>query len=135
MQTMTDIQGTPPARPVVVYDGHCPFCQKQIQRIRRKDTADVFDYLPRQTEGLGQRFPKLMDGNFNTGMRLVHANGSVSVGADAVYQIARQIKGWKLLAWLYRVPVLRGICRVAYAWVARHRYKLAKTCENDLCEK
>ena len=127
-------QSSRPGRPVVVYDGHCPFCLRQIQRIRRGDTAGVFDYLPRQTEGLEQRFPKLMDGNFNTGMRLVHTNGSVSAGADAVYQIARQIKGWKQLAWLYRVPVLHGVFRAAYAWVAKYRYKLAKRCENDICE-
>ena len=102
--------------------------------MRRGDTAGVFDYLPRQTEGLDQRFPKLMEGNFNAGMRLVHVDGSVSAGADAVYQIARQIKGWKQLAWLYRVPVLHRIFRDAYAWVAKHRYKLAKRCENDICE-
>ena len=62
------------------------------------------------------------------------ANYVVSAGADAVYQIARQIKGWEQLAWLYRVPVLHGVFRAAYAWVAKYRYKLAKRCENDICE-
>ena len=40
-------------------------------------------------------------------MRLVNPDGSIDVGADAVYQIARRLSGWKHVAWLYRVPVLK----------------------------
>jgi predicted DCC family thiol-disulfide oxidoreductase YuxK len=78
------------SRPVVVYDGACAFCLRQVERIRRRDRAGVFEFVPRQTAGLEQRFPKLAEGDFNTGMRLVHRDGSVSVGADAVYEIARR---------------------------------------------
>lgn len=122
------------SRPVVVYDGECPFCQRQVRRMKRRDTATIFDYLPRQTEGLEERFPKLSEGDFNTGMRLVNPDGSVSAGADAVYHIARRLKGWQRLAWLYRVPVLQWIFRSAYTWIAKNRYRLAKKCENGICE-
>ena len=121
-------------RPVVVYDGQCQFCQRQVRRMKQRDADQVFEYLPRQTEGLEQRFPRLSDGDFNTGMRLVRPDGSVIVGADAVYQIARRLKGWQRLAWLYRVPVLNWIFRWAYGWIARNRYRLAKKCEDGVCE-
>lgn len=123
-----------PLQPAIVFDGQCPFCQRQIARIRKRDTRGVFEYLPKQTEGVDRRFPQLADGDFNTGMRLVHPDGSVSVGADAVYEIAKQLRGWRWLAWLYRVPVLHALCRWGYAWIAQNRYKLGKTCEHGACE-
>ena len=132
---MTSIQSTPSnkTRPVVVFDGECPFCLKQVNRMQTRDTDATFEYVPRQADGLRQRFPELMEGNFISGMRLVHTDGSVSVGADAIYHIARRIKGWRRLAWLYRIPVLHWFFRRAYAWVAKNRYMLAKRCDEG-CE-
>jgi len=62
---MIDHMDSPPAnlppapldRPVVIYDGACAYCRRQIDRIRRRDADDVFAYVPRQTPGLEQRFP------------------------------------------------------------------------------
>jgi predicted DCC family thiol-disulfide oxidoreductase YuxK len=119
----------PLARPVVVYDAACAYCRRQVERIRRRDTKDAFAYFPRQTEGLEQRFPALVEETFDSGMRLVHEDEAISVGADAVYQIARRLGGWRRFAWLYRVPLLRGLFRIAYAWIARNRHRLARDCE------
>ena len=122
-----------PDRPVVVYDGECPFCLKHVDRMQRRDPNKVFEYQPRQASGLEDRFPILAEGDFNSGMRLIHPDGSVSVGADAIYNIARQLKGWKYLAWMYRIPVLNTVCRASYAWIARNRYRFAKKCEDEVC--
>ena len=121
-------------QPVVVYDGECPFCLKQIDVMKRRDADRAFEYQPRQASGLEQRFPQITEGNFNSGMRLIHRDGSVSVGADAIYEIARLLRGWKHLAWIYRVPVLKSVCRASYAWIARNRYRFAKKCEDGVCE-
>ena len=123
------------SKPVVVYDGECPFCQKQVAKMRSRDPGNYFEYAPRQTPGIEERFPTLAQGDFNTGMRLVRQDGSVAVGADAVYEIARELRGWRLGAWLYRVPILRQVFRGIYAWIARNRYRLAqksgKICDPD----
>ena len=124
-----------PERPVVVYDGECPFCLKQLDRMQKRDSKGVFDYQPRQAEGLEERFPKLAEGEFNSGMRLIDADGSISAGADAVYGIARKLDGWKYLAWLYRVPVVHSVCRAAYDWIARNRYRFANNCEDGVCDQ
>ena len=134
MTSALPAQSDGPARAVVVYDGACSFCLRQVEKMKRRDTTGSFEYVPRQTEGLNQRFPQLAEGDFNVGMRLIHPDRSVSAGADAVYHIARRLRGWKYLAWVYRVPLLNGLCRVAYAWIAKHRYTLAKKCEDGVCE-
>lgn len=121
-------------RPVVVYDGECPFCLKHVDRMQRRDRGKAFEYQPRQADGLEDRFPRLTEGDFNSGMRLIDTDGSISVGADAIYNIARQLDGWKNLAWLYRVPGLNAIFRACYGWIARNRYRFAKKCEDGVCE-
>lgn len=128
------VQPAERSRPVVVYDGACPFCRRQVEKMRARDEHGVFEYVPRQAEGLEQRFPQLAAGDFNNGMRLVHPDGAVSIGADAVYHIARRLRGWRRLAWLYRVPGFGTICRWGYAWIAKNRYRLAKSCDTGTCE-
>ena len=102
--------------------------------MRARDTNGAFEYTPRQTPALEQRFPQLAAGDFNTGMRLVHPDGHVSIGADAIYHIARNLPGWNRLAWLYRVPGFGVVARLIYAWIARNRYRLAKSCDAGECK-
>ena len=124
------------SRPVVIYDGECVFCRRQVERMKRRDADDAFEYVPRQAEGIERRFPKLTEGDFSTGMRLAYPDGTVSVGADAIYAIARRLRGWRNFAWLYRVPLLHGFFRGAYGWIARNRSRLSKrNCEDGACER
>ncbi len=125
---------TPTAtRPIVVYDGECAFCRANVARIQRRDRHDQFDYLPRSAPAVADLIPALADGDFNSGMRLVLGPGRIAVGADAVYEIARRVPGWRLFAWLYCVPGLRSLFRTAYAWVARNRHRLGRTCKDGTC--
>lgn len=133
MLERTDVDWGSQPRCVVVYDGECPFCRKQIARIRRWDRAEQLEYVPRRSPGLEERFPKLAEGDFNTGMRFVAPDGLIHVGADAVYQIAARLPFWRRLAWLYRVPGLHRLARAAYAWIAAHRMSLGSSCEEGVC--
>jgi predicted DCC family thiol-disulfide oxidoreductase YuxK len=134
MPSVTVNQSEGPARPIVVYDGDCSFCRSQVERMKRFDPTGRLEYLPRQTAGLEQRFPKLAHPDFNVGMRLIDSDASISVGADALYQIARRLNGVKYVAWLYRVPIMTQICRFGYARIAARRLRLAQTCQTDTCE-
>ncbi len=117
-------------QPVVVYDGECAFCRRQIARIRRYDRHARFECVPRQTPGLTERFPALGDGGFDTGMRLIMPDGRIYIGADSVYQIARRLAVFRWFAWLYRVPGIHVLARAAYGWIAARRQSLGRRC-ND----
>jgi predicted DCC family thiol-disulfide oxidoreductase YuxK len=123
------------ARPVIVYDGECPFCRSQMARIRRWSHSDRFEFVARQEPGITDRFPALAEGDFSKGMRVILPDGSIRVGPDAVYAIARRLPHWRWLAPLYRVPVLHALLRWAYAYVARHRDSLTTTCDEDACAR
>ena len=108
-------------KPAIVYDGDCPFCQRQMALIKRLDKENVFCYLPKQTDDLLDRFPQLAQMDFETGLRLVDIKGRVFVGADAVYHIAKELKPFNYLAWLYQVPGLKQLCRFSYILIAQNR--------------
>ena len=113
-----------PDKETIIYDGICSLCQRQVARIRRFDGRRVFDYVARQSPDLLARFPQLANEEFSTGMRLVHRDGRVAVGADAVYEIARRLSLTRWVAWLYRVPGLHALARRIYAHIAANRYRI-----------
>ena len=116
--------------PVVVYDGECAFCRRQIARIRRYDRHDRFEYVPRQTPRLTDRFPALARGDFDTGMRLIMPDGRIYVGADSIYQIARRLAFFRWFTWLYRVPGIDVLARAVYGWIAARRQSLGRRCDD-----
>ena len=116
---------------VIVYDGECSFCLRQVERMRRRDVDGLFEMIPRQEPGLTERFSQLLEGDFNRGMRLIRPDGRVLVGADAIYGIARRLRRWRWFAWLYRVPLLHGLCKWGYGWIAANRNKLGRKCDAE----
>lgn len=119
---------------ILVYDGDCSFCRRWVARIGRRDRSGTFDFVPRQTEGLTQRFPKLAEGDFSTGMRLITPDDAIHVGADAAYQIARRLRYWRNIAWLYHIPGIHWLTRAAYAWIAANRQSLGGKCDDETCK-
>jgi len=113
----------------VIYDGQCSFCRQSVSRIARLDRNDKFEFIARQTKGLDLRFPKLAEGDFNTGMRLITPDDTIHVGADAVYRIACRLPYWCLVAWLYRVPGIHAISRTVYAYIAANRQSEDGSCD------
>ena len=116
---------------VVVYDGACSFCQRSIEHIRRRAPAGAFRYVPFQDPALLEELPQLRGADMEEGLRFVTPDGTVHTAADAVFQIASRLPFYRRLSWLYRVPGLRGVARAAYAWVARRRMGLGRSCAPD----
>ena len=121
-------------RSTLVYDGDCPFCRRGVARIARADRAGTFEFVARQTEGLTKRFPKLAEGDFNSGMRLITPDDTIHIGADAAYQIARRLRFWRSIAWWYLVPGIHALTRAVYAWIAANRQSLGGKCDDTTCK-
>jgi predicted DCC family thiol-disulfide oxidoreductase YuxK len=107
-------------------------------RIRRFAREGQFEYLPRQQPGLDERFPVLKESDFNTGLRLIHPNGTVHVGADGVYEIYRRLAPFHLVAWVYRLPLLTWVFRLGYSLIARNRHRFGRVpshldCDDEAC--
>ena len=127
----TDLTNAICRRSTLVYDGHCSFCRRWVDRIARRDRSGTFEFVARQMDGLTERFPKLLEGDFSTGMRLITPDGTIHVGADAAYQIVRRLRYWRRIARVYHVPGIHWLTRTVYAWIAAHRQSLSRECDDD----
>jgi predicted DCC family thiol-disulfide oxidoreductase YuxK len=147
-------------RPCILYDGQCPFCRRQIERIRRRDRLGQFEYLPFEAPEVKRRYGHLDLGDLEAGLRLIipepdehsdpkaeHADHraetghpfepahKVYTGPDAVVQIARRITPWRPLAWLSHLPGARRLFGFVYRWIARHRHRLGQKCDTAPCRR
>lgn len=122
------------SKPVVVFDGECAFCRNQVQRLQRMDKNNEIEFVPRQDPDVETRFPVLKSEDFNTGMRLIMPDGSLHTGADSFYEMAKILPATSGFAWLYRVPGVRQIAKLVYAWIAANRQRLAKHCDSGTCK-
>ncbi len=91
----------------VLYDANCSFCTATAARFRSILERRGFRMVP---SGL---WPEL---------RLLTADGHTCGGADAVFYLARCI-WWAWPVWaLAQLPGMRRVSRIAYRWIAAHRY-------------
>jgi predicted DCC family thiol-disulfide oxidoreductase YuxK len=105
-----------------------------VARIARRDRSATFEFVAAQTKGVIERFPKLAEDDFNTGMRLITPDDAIHVGADAAYQIVRRLRYWHWIAWLYHVPGIHWLTQTVYAWIAAHRQSLSRECDDGTCK-
>jgi len=102
-------------RPLLVYDGDCGFCRRQIARWRDL-TGDRVEYAT--ADEARPRYPQLTAELVRAGVVLLTPAGETITGAGAV---VTALGGWRL--WAYRrVPGVRATADFVYRLVARHRH-------------
>lgn len=112
-------------RPLLVYDGSCPFCVAWMKHWRGLTGASV-DYASCQT--VAGCFPRIPPERFRQSVHLILPDGSVHTGARAVFTIlAHAGRGRRLLAY-QRVPGFTAVAEAIYRGVARGRGLLWKLC-------
>ncbi|MSP77961.1 MAG: DUF393 domain-containing protein [Dehalococcoidia bacterium] len=132
--------------PTLIYDGSCGVCAATVRWLERRGAARTLAFRTYQDappqmglagltphdcqcaayvvddRGLGQDC--LDDGAV---VRVYRGAGAVNFALRALPG-ARHI-GWRLLGWLYYLPLLRRIEDLAYAWFARNRFRFGgSTC-------
>jgi predicted DCC family thiol-disulfide oxidoreductase YuxK len=111
----------------VCFDAECGLCASLARRFGPLLHRHGFALLPLQTLCVKDRLA-------NTGeellseMRLIHAQGRVHGGADALAEIARHIWWAKPVHWLSHVSLVNSVFRSGYEWVARNRTCLVGSC-------
>ena len=103
----------------MIFDGDCGFCRGWVTRWQRR-TADRVDFAPFQ-EAAAQ-FPEVPIERFQRAVQLVAIDGSMTQGANAVFQILRVGAGPSWPSFLYRhMPGFAWITERGYRFVATHR--------------
>ena len=112
---------SPPAKPVMIYDGNCEFCRFWVFGWQHV-TAGQVEYLAAQDESVARRFPELTGEQLARAVQLIETDGQVYSAAEAVFRALAHTRHWAWTLWIYRrVPGVRPVTEWAYRWVANHR--------------
>jgi lipase maturation factor 1 len=117
---------SPPAKPLLVFDGDCQFCRRWIARWRAA-TAGAVEYLPFQDAAVTSQFPEIPLKDFEEAVHLILPDGTVSRGAEAVF---RSLAAGGRQRWLLRLyqkfPPFVEVSETLYEEVALHRTFFSK---------
>jgi len=122
-----------PARDTVLYDGKCRFCRSQIAILRAIDLTGRLSFTSLHDPSVASDFPEIAPEDLHRQMYVVDVRGLARGGADAVRYLSRRLVLLWPLALLLHVPGTMPIWHRLYAFVARHRLKIAGACDDGTC--
>jgi len=109
-------------RPVLLYDGECGFCLRQVERLRAR-VGDAVAFEAYQEA----HWVNIRKENLAQSVHLVDGDGSVSSGTEAVFRTLAAGGKHRLLYSMYRrLPAFAAVSEAVYRWIARHRGRLAR---------
>src|SRR2546430_3064866 len=109
----------PPTKPLIIWDGECHFCRRWTERWR-EITRDAVDYAT--SEESAERFPEIPREQFERSLIYIETDGSVFLGAEAVFRSLRCRSSRKWLAWSYdHVPGFAAVSESLYRIIAFNR--------------
>jgi predicted DCC family thiol-disulfide oxidoreductase YuxK len=112
---------TPPAKPLMVFDGDCNFCTLWIRRWQHL-TPESVDYLPSKDPRVGAQFPEIPRERFASSIQLIEPDGGVYSGAEAVFRtLTKNPKHRWWLSVYEKSSVFAGATEWAYRLVAENR--------------
>ena len=112
---------TPPEeKPLMVYDGDCPFCVRWARRWQAV-TGSRVGYMP--SRQASTRFPDIPLKQLANAVQLIDPDGRVFEGAAAIFRSLSFLAVGRGLIWAYRrLPGFAALADGCYRWVARHRH-------------
>lgn len=125
-----------PDADIVIFDGHCRFCNRQVARLNRWDSLGRLAFLSLHDPRVRSRFPELTHEQLMQNMHVVDKEGQAYAGAASLRYLSRRLPRLYAIAPLLHVPGSLPVWQWLYHQVARRRYQLGTTtvCDDDACK-
>jgi len=121
-----------PDAAVIIYDGHCQFCSRQVRRLARIDGKNRLSFLCLHDPQIKTRFPALSHEEMMDAMHLVEPSGKTYRGAAAFRVLTRRLpRLWPLMP-IMHFPFSLPLWHAIYRYIARRRYRM--NCDDGSCE-
>lgn len=116
---------------ILIYDGDCEFCQRQVRLVKRWDERGRIRPVPfreADLERLG-----VSRSAAEEAMHLVSPEGEVWRGAAAARETLKRLPKLSPLAVLFRLPGAMFVAERVYRWIAKRRHRFG--CSSELCRR
>lgn len=130
---------TPAERPtasVLLFDGHCRFCQAAVRRLQRLDTRGQLAFLSLHEPEVPERYPDLTHEQLMADMYLVDPHGGRHRGVEAYRYMSLHLPWLMPLAPILWFPFSLPVWSYLYRQVAKRRYLIfgkAQSCDSGAC--
>ena len=124
---------TRPLQDTLIYDGMCRFCRGQVALLRRVDFCGRLRTVSLHDPEVARDFPELSADELHARMYVVDTHGRARGGAEAVRYLSRRLPLLWPLAVPLHVPGSLPVWERLYRFIARHRYRIAGTCDEGTC--
>ncbi len=140
---MSTVPGNLPARDdhpeadVVIYDGTCRFCRRQVARLARYDGDGRLAFISLHDPAVAERYPDLTHERLMQEMVVVERSGGRHGGAAAIRYLSRRLPRLWLAAPFLHIPGSMPLWRWLYGQIATRRYRWnarAEECEEGACK-
>ncbi len=121
----------PTTRGWLCYDADCPVCARTALRFGGVIVRRGYKLTPLGRAWVRERLagdPQVADE-----IQLLLSDGRRLGGVDALLHLAREIWWARPFAWIGLVGCVGAALRRMYAWVARNRMRISRTCGLDTC--
>ena len=136
---------SPAERPdadVVIYDGNCIFCEKQVRNLLWFDGGQRLSFMSLHDPEVTRRYPELTYDQMMDQMYVVDSEGNYHGGAAAIRYLSRRLPKLWIVAPLTHIPFTLPLQQWCYSQVAKQRYKIAgkqdgpagSDCDSGACD-
>ena len=135
MATLANIDQHPD-RDVVIFDGDCNFCRKQVRRLQGWAPGRL-DFISLHDPRVATLYPDLEHDALMKEMYLIDGSGNRYAGANAVKYLSRKAPRLWIFAPLFHIPFSMPFWNWCYSLVAKYRYRIAgrsSDCEDGACK-
>ena len=123
-----------PQADVVIYDGDCQICTRQVQKLLWWDCQGRLAYLSLHDPEVAQRWPDLTHDRLMQEMCIVDHQGNRHWGPEALRYLTHRLRRlwWAMPLFL---PGTMLLWRPLYRWIAKNRYRFnADSCAGGSCD-
>src|ERR1051325_5756610 len=106
----------------ILYDVQCGFCTRTARRFRDRLERRGWTFTPIQTPWVRAHLGFSSD-QTPAEMALITGDGRTLHGLEAVLELSGELHGYRFIGLLGRIAPLRSLLRMAYRFVASHRFR------------
>ena len=124
-----------PGADVVIFDGNCQICTRQVRRLPWWDCQQRLSYLSLHDPRVAERYPDLTHEMLMADMYIVDQQGRRHRGAAAVRYLTSRLRRLWWLAPLLYFPLSLPLWQWLYRQIANRRYRFGRVdeCADDAC--
>jgi predicted DCC family thiol-disulfide oxidoreductase YuxK len=116
----------PPRRPLLLFDGGCPFCRFLARLVARLDRRQRLALLSRDDEAAAPYASRIPAQQVSESWQLIEPSGVRLMHGPAGIRVLEYIPATRWLAWLLRTLRLTGLATAVNRFLGRIRKPLAR---------